>query len=266
MVGEMELQGATIIITGGSRGIGRGMALAFAAEGANIVIGDVLQDGAVADACAETEALLRDAGVQSHAVATDVRDEAACERLVDAALERFGRLDVVCANAGVLSMSPVASLSAEEWDRVMDVNAKGVFLTCKAAVGHFVAQRAGCFVTTASIAGRKGAAGVSHYCASKFAVVGFTQSLAMEMGPHNVRANSICPGFLGTSMWMNDILGVRVPEGGDRDAAFEAITRKQVPLGRGQTPADIGQAAVYLARAENVTGVALNVAGGLEVH
>ncbi|MEZ5235010.1 MAG: SDR family NAD(P)-dependent oxidoreductase [Acidimicrobiia bacterium] len=262
----MELQGATVIVTGGARGIGEGIADAFADAGANIVIGDVLGAPGVAEAAEQAAERCRAHGVEVLTVEVDVRDEPACEALVAAALDRFGRLDVVCANAGVLSMAPVAQLSVDEWDRIMDVNAKGVFLTCKAAVPHFVAQRRGCFVTTASIAGKTGGAEVSHYCASKFAVVGFTQSLAMEMGPHNVRANAVCPGFLGTSMWMNDILGYRLPDGADRAEAFEKITAGRVPLGRGQTPADIGQAAVFLARADNITGVALNVAGGLEVH
>ncbi|MPY92839.1 MAG: SDR family NAD(P)-dependent oxidoreductase [Acidimicrobiia bacterium] len=110
------------------------------------------------------------------------------------------------ARRGVISLSPVASLEADEWDRVMDVNAKGVFLTCKAAVPHLVGQRHSCFVNAASIAGKRGGANAAHYCASKFAVVGFTQSLALEAAPHGVRANAICPGYLGTSMWLNDIL------------------------------------------------------------
>jgi meso-butanediol dehydrogenase/(S,S)-butanediol dehydrogenase/diacetyl reductase len=261
----MDLQGATVVVTGGSRGIGAGLVRAFAAEGANVLIGDLLGVAGIADACAATRAEAEERGVKTEAVDVDVRDEGACEHLVKVALDRFGRLDVVCANAGVISLAPVAELAAEEWDRVMDVNAKGVFLTCKAAIPHFVEQHHGCFVNTASIAGKRGGANVSHYCASKFAVVGFTQSLAMEMGPHNVRANAICPGYLGTSMWLNDILGRQRDAGRDTRQIFERVSRERVPLGREQTPDDIGQAAVYLARAENVTGVALNVAGGLEV-
>lgn len=261
----MELQDAVVVVTGGSRGIGRGLVTAFAAAGAHVVIGDLLDVADVADACTETRKAAEELGVRTAAVNVDVRDEAQCQALVRSALETFGRLDVVCANAGVLSMAPVAELSVAEWDRIMDINAKGVFLTCKAAVPHFVEAKAGCFVNTASIAGKRGGARVSHYCASKFAVVGFTQSLAMEMAPHNVRANSICPGYLGTSMWLNDILSRQRDQGRDTNALFEEISQRQVPLGRPQTPEDIGEAAVYLARAENVTGVALNVAGGLEV-
>jgi meso-butanediol dehydrogenase/(S,S)-butanediol dehydrogenase/diacetyl reductase len=261
----MELKGATVIVTGGARGIGRGIVAGFAAEGANVVIGDLLDRPELARECAETRALAEAFGVKTEAMAVDVRDFAQCEALVARALDRFGRLDVVCANAGVISTGSVAQLSPEEWDRVMAVNAKGVFLTCKAAVPVMVEQRHGCFVTTASIAGKRGAANVSHYCASKFAVIGFTQSLAMEMAPHNVRANAICPGYLGTHMWFDVLLaGVR-EQGGDTREAFERLSAQRVPLGRPQTPQDIGQAAVYLARADNVTGIALTVAGGLEM-
>lgn len=261
----MDLQGATVVVTGGSRGIGAGIVRAFADAGSNVVIADLLGTPDIKTACEQTSREAEKHGVRTLAVDVDVRDEGACQRMIAQTLDAFGRLDIVCANAGVISLGPVAELSADEWDRVMDVNAKGVFLTCKAAIPHFVEHKHGCFVNTASIAGKRGGAGVAHYCASKFAVVGFTQSLAMEMAPHNVRANSICPGYLGTSMWLNDILGRQREAGRDTREIFEKVSRERVPLGREQTPADIGQAAVYLARADNVTGIALNVAGGLEV-
>ena len=211
----MELQHATVIVTGGSRGIGRGIVEAFAAEGGNIVIGDLLDRPEVAAACTEARRAAEALGVQTAAVAVDVREQAQCEALVATALERFGRLDVVCANAGVITLGPVADLSVDAWDLVMDVNAKGVFLTCKAAVPHFVERRHGCFVITASIAGKRGGANASHYAASKFAAIGFTQSLALEMAPHDVRANAVCPGYLGTSMWLNDILARQRDAGRD---------------------------------------------------
>ena len=201
--------------------------------------------------------------MKTDAVAVDVRELAQCEALVQQALARFGRLDVVCANAGVLSTGLVTELTPDEWDRVMEVNAKGAFLTCKAAAPVMVARRHGCFVTTASIAGLRGFATTSHYVASKFAVVGFTQALAAEMAPHNVRANAICPGYLGTHMWLDVLLARQKERGRDTAALFEQLSTERVPLGRSQTPEDIGQAAVYLARADNVTGVALTVDGGL---
>lgn len=262
----MELKDAVVIVTGGARGIGRGIVTAFAAEGAHVIIGDLLNLPEIAAACDETRRLAEAYGVKTDAVSVDVRDLALCEALVQRAVDRFGRLDVVCANAGVISTGLVAELSPEEWDRVMDVNAKGVFLTCKAAIPILTQQRRGCFITTASIAGKRGGARVSHYCASKWAVIGFTQSLALEMAPYNVRANAICPGYLGTHMWFDVLLARQREEGQDTREAFERLAAERVPLGRPQTPEDIGQAAVYLARADNVTGIALTVAGGLEMH
>jgi len=260
----MELRGSTVIVTGGSRGIGRGIVEAFAAEGADIVIGDLLGNPEVASACADTVAAVQANGARVRSVSVDVRDPAANDALVAAALDAFGRLDVVCANAGVIVPKPLAQTSADEWDFMFDVNAKGAFLTCKAAIAHFAEQRAGCFVITASIAGKRGQAGAGAYAASKFAAVGLTQSLAMELAPLNIRANAICPGYLGTSMWLNDILAGPKEAGRDTAEVFEKFATRNTPLGRPQTPADIGQAAVYLARADNVTGVSLNVAGGLE--
>lgn len=262
----MELKDAVVVVTGGARGIGRGIVTSFAAEGAHVVIGDLLDVPDVAAACAETRAFAGAHGIKTDAVSVDVRDLAQCEALMQRAVSRFGRLDVVCANAGVISTGSVAELSPDQWDWVMDVNAKGVFLTCKAAVPLLTEQRRGCFVNTASIAGKRGAARASHYAASKFAVIGFTQSLAQEMAPFNVRANAICPGFLGTHMWLDVILAANRERGEDTREAFERMSAQRVPLARPQTPEDIGQAAVYLARAENVTGVALTVAGGLEVN
>jgi meso-butanediol dehydrogenase / (S,S)-butanediol dehydrogenase / diacetyl reductase len=260
----MELTGSTVIVTGGSRGIGRGIALAFAAEGANLVIGDLLGSSDVAAAAADTKEAVESLGGKARTVEVDVTDPAANDALVAAALDTFGRLDVVCANAGVIVPGPLAQTTPEQWDFMFDVNAKGAFLTCRSAIPHFVAQKEGCFIVTASIAGKRGQAGAGAYAASKFAAVGLTQSLALELGPLNIRANAICPGYLGTSMWLNDILARQKDAGRDTAEVFEKFATQNTPLGRPQTPADIGQAAVYLARADNVTGIALNVAGGVE--
>jgi meso-butanediol dehydrogenase/(S,S)-butanediol dehydrogenase/diacetyl reductase len=262
----MLLRDAVVIVTGGARGIGRGIVEAFAAEGAHVVIGDLLGVAEIAAACAETRRSAEAHGVRTLAVPVDVTDAGDCDALVAAALEEFGRLDVVCANAGVISVHPVVDITPDEWDRVMGVNAKGVFLTCRAAVPHFVERQHGCFVNTASIAGKRGAAMASHYAASKFAVIGFTQSLALELGRHGVRANAICPGYLGTHMWLDVILAGARERGADTSEEFARVSAERVPLGRPQTPDDIGQAAVYLAQADNVTGIALTVAGGLEVN
>ncbi|MGH7001967.1 MAG: SDR family NAD(P)-dependent oxidoreductase, partial [Stellaceae bacterium] len=149
---------------------------------------------------------------------------------------------------------------------VMAVNAKGPFLGAKACIPHLLKNKEGAIVNIASIAGKKGYGGVSAYCASKFAVVAFTQALAEELGPANIRVNAVCPGFLRTAMWtdvLNKVPGLLGLAGDDN---LTAIARQNTFLKREQTPEDIGEAVVYLARADNVTGVALNIAGGAEVH
>lgn len=261
----MELRNATAIVTGGARGIGRGIALALAAEGANIIIGDLVHNEAIAREAAATTRQCEALGVKVLTVAVDVTQEQQCQQLVEAALNAFGRLDVVCANAGVISRAPIHELSVAEWDRIFAVNTRGVFLTCKAAARQFMAQRHGCFVTTASIAGKRATPGASHYGASKWAVIGFTQSLAMEMAPYNVRANAICPGLIGTNMWLDDILADEKARGEDTAQVFQQRAEERTPLKRPQTPADIGQAAVFLCKADNITGIALTVAGGIEM-
>jgi meso-butanediol dehydrogenase/(S,S)-butanediol dehydrogenase/diacetyl reductase len=158
----------------------------------------------------------------------------------------------------------------EQWDRVMAVNAKGPFLCSKACIPHMLRNNEGAIINTASIAGKTGRGGASAYCASKFAVIAFTQALAEELGPSNIRVNAVCPGFLRTAMW-TDVLN-KVPGllgRGEGDSGIDNlahIATHGTYLQREQTPDDIGEAVVYLARADNVTGETLNVAGGAEVH
>jgi meso-butanediol dehydrogenase/(S,S)-butanediol dehydrogenase/diacetyl reductase len=179
----------------------------------------------------------------------------------------LGRLDIVVNNAGVLTGGPFEQLTEAQFDRMMAVNVKGVVLVTQAALPELRTRGEGAVVNIASIAGKTGRAFTAAYAASKFAVVGLTQALAHELGPANIRVNAVCPGFLRTTMWTDGVaparaesLGVPVSE------AFDASVRQMTPLGREQTPEDIGEAVVYLCRADNVTGIALNVAGGIEMH
>jgi meso-butanediol dehydrogenase/(S,S)-butanediol dehydrogenase/diacetyl reductase len=149
----------------------------------------------------------------------------------------------------------------------MAVNVKGVVLCTQAALPHLRQRGGGAIVNVASIAGKTGRAFTAAYSASKFAVVGLTQGLAQELGPANIRVNAVCPGLLRTAMWLDVVGPARAASLGVRpEEAFDEFVRRNTPLGREQTPADIGEAVVYLCRADNVTGVALNVAGGVEMH
>ena len=255
------LDGQVAIVTGGARGIGRGIVLALASAGVDIAIGDLLDDPSVRDEAAATVAAVEALGRRAVLSRCDVRHEADTDALVATALETFGHLDIVCANAGVCVLQPFAELSVAEWQRTLDINTTGVFLTCRSAMSALVTQGKGSIVATSSVAGLKGGLNLAHYSASKFAVIGFIQSLALELGPAGVRANCVLPGTVLTDISGNHLSSLGVPVD-QHEVALTAATAARMPLGRIQTPADIGQAVVYLCQAENVTGTSINVSGG----
>jgi meso-butanediol dehydrogenase/(S,S)-butanediol dehydrogenase/diacetyl reductase len=256
----MTLSGKVALVTGAARGIGRGIALALARAGADVAVADLGAGGdgwtyrlAGKQELEDTAQELRTLGVRAEPLACDVSDPAQVAALVDATKQSFGQLDVLVNNAGLVIAGAVSDFDEKDWDRIMAVNLRGVFLMSRAAI-PLLAETRGAIVNIASIAGKRGYAGMSAYCASKFGVIGLTQSLAAELGGLGIRANAVCPGFLGTAMW--DYLGHDTMTG---------MVEERTPLRRAQTPEDIGDAVVYLATAPNVSGVALNVAGGYEV-
>jgi meso-butanediol dehydrogenase/(S,S)-butanediol dehydrogenase/diacetyl reductase len=271
----MELKGKNAIVTGAARGIGRGIALELAAAGANLALVDL---GSPADPAltynlsAQTELNrtaeeVRGLGVKAVPILADVTRFADLEKMASEVVAKLGAIDILVNNAGIIAFGPVSALAEEAWDRVMAVNAKGAFLCSKACIPHMTKQREGAIVNIASVAGKTGHGGLSAYCASKFAIVGFTQSLAEELGPANIRVNAVCPGYLRTAMWA-DVLGpiIAVQYGMNREAAFDEFIAHTTFLKREQTPVDIGAAVVFLCRADNITGETINVAGGGELH
>ncbi len=270
----MKLAGKVALVTGAARGIGRGIAVALAAEGVHVALADLgtAEDPAVpyrlgrpAD-LDETTRLVAAEGVTALPLTGDVTRAADTHALVAETAARLGRLDILVNNAGVLVAGPFARLTEAEWDRLMGVNVKGVYLMTQAALPR-LQERGGAIVNVASISGKTGRALTAAYAASKFAVVGLTQALAQELGPDQIRVNAVCPGLLRTTMWLDGVAPARAASLGVTPAeAFDTFVRQTTPLGREQTPEDIGEAVVYLCRADNVTGVALNVAGGIEMH
>ena len=255
----------TVLVTGGARGIGKGMAKSFLEAGHRVMIADLPaggdwryrlgSDSEMADAVEELGA-----SGEVRCTPVDVTDLSACEHAVRATVDAFGGLDVLVNNAGVIDSGPVESFEEDRWDRIFAVNVKGVFLMTRAAVASLRASEDAAIVNTASIAGKRGSARLAAYCGSKFAVVGITQSFAHELAPDGIRVNALCPGMVGTAMWHDHLMA------NQGDAAFTKRTSEIMPLGRPQTVEDMGEAAVYLATARNVTGIALNVAGGYEMH
>ena len=271
----MDLGGKTALVTGAARGIGRAIALGLAEAGADVAVADIARpsDGITSyalsssDALAETAHLVERAGRRCNAIAADVTSAADVARMMSEVQQRLGGLDILIANAGIVTAAPVVSMDEAQWDRVFDVNVKGVFLCARAAIPLLVERGGGRIVNIASVAGKTGRAGMVAYCATKAAVISMTQGMAEELGPMNVTVNAICPGFVHTAMFtevISPLLGSlwNVPP----HEAFERFIQQSTFLRRDQTPEDIAEAAVYLCRADNVTGITLTVAGGGEVH
>lgn len=261
-------EGGVAIVTGAARGIGRGISLGLAEAGFDVVLADLETDAGdvsyelsgKAQLAATTREVAACGDGDALAVGCDVTRADDVAALVAATRERFGRVDLVVNNAGVVHFAPIVEIEEERWDRVYAVNVKGPFLVSRAAIPSLVESQ-GNIVNIASVAGKRGHPLGSLYCSSKFAVVGMTQSLAAELGPQGVRVNAICPGILPTHMWTHHLSSEE--RGGQ--AAYEGAVAAAIPLKREQTPEDIADAVLYLARAHNVTGISMNVAGGMEM-
>jgi NAD(P)-dependent dehydrogenase (short-subunit alcohol dehydrogenase family) len=202
------------------------------------------------------------------AVEHDVREAESSEELLKQALGAYGRVDVLVNNAGVgPKPGPLQDTTEEEYDRVMDVNARGVFLTTRALVPQMIEQKGGRIINISSIVGQSGFAMVLPYVASKFAVTGMTQSMAHEFAPHNITVNSIHPGILETELHTAVVKQFSALMGQEEQATWDWFMSR-IPLQRFQTPTDIGEMAAFLAsdRAQNITGASFNVDGGWEMH
>ena len=271
-----QLSGNVALVTGGGRGIGRGIALALAESGADVAVAEVDRISSSAHqygkpelggmgAARETVGDITAMGRRSIAVLADVTQKSDTLQMVEETRERLGDLSLLVCNAGVVTVADIETLPEEVWDLTLAVNAKGVFLSCQAAIPVMRARGGGGIINIASVAGKTGRPRMAHYCASKYAVVGFTNALAKELAQFDIRVNAICPGLLRTQMW--EYLAGAFRQGSEsKEEVWQRYARTVVPLGRAQTPGDIGQLAVYLALAKNVTGQAINVDGGIESH
>lgn len=272
---HMEIEGRTVIVTGAARGIGRGIAEAFAHEGANIVAADLgsLTENwnyalSAQDELEDSADDITEGGGTCIAIEADVSDRASCQNLVRKTVEAFGGLDILVNNAGIIQSGPIVKFAERDWDRIFNVNVKGIFLLSQAAIPHLT-QKGGVIINIASVAGKKGYPHLGAYCASKFAAICLTQSMAAELAESSIRVNAICPGFVDTSMWFDHLSKdeLRKRQYGTESVAdtFKAVVTDLVPLGREQTASDVTEAALYLTRADNVTGISLTVAGGFEM-
>jgi len=248
-----KLDNKCAIVTGGASGIGLATAQLFAEEGAGVVIADIN-----AEQGKQAEQKINAAGGRAVFVQCNVALAADCQRTVQIAVEKFGRLDIVFNNAGIIRRADVIGTTEDEWDRVMDVNVKSIFLMSKYAVPEIVKQGGGSIVNTGSGWGVKGGRNAVSYCASKGAVVNMTRALAIDHGPQNIRVNCICPGDTDTPMLRNEARQL-----GQAEEKFMAEAAER-PLNRVAQPIEIAQSVLYLVSdaASYVTGAVLAVDGG----
>jgi meso-butanediol dehydrogenase / (S,S)-butanediol dehydrogenase / diacetyl reductase len=273
----MRLKDQVAVVTGGGGGLGEGICLCLAREGAHVVVSDVKQE--LAESVAKK---IEEMGVKSLVVQTDVRMADQCESLIGTAISELGGLDILvcCAGVGRDPSRPIDSntalgvenLTESDWDVTIDVNLKGVFLCNKAAVPHFKAQKKGKIVNISSVAGRQGTDALMAYAASKAGVISLSQSMALHMAQYGVNVNTVCPGIIWTPMWADgvEVFSKTHPlfKGADPQQIFDTMVQTQIPMQRAQTPEDMGNAVVFLVsdEAREITGQALNVCGGMKMN
>ena len=248
-----QLKDRVAIVTGGSRGIGRAVVERLAEMGTHVVV-NYVSDRQAADA---TVASVESKGVKGLAVQADVSILTEAERLIDETIRQFQRIDILICNAGIWEGAPVEEIPEELWDRTLDINLKGTWSVCRAAIPHMKQQRFGRIVIVSSTAGQRGEANVSNYAASKGGQISFTKSLAPELAQFGITVNAVAPGWVDTDM-THDVLG--------NPGLLDPIT-ETIPVGKVATPDDIACPIVFLCSdwARHITGEILNVNGGSEL-
>lgn len=243
------LENKTAIITGATRGIGRGIALEFAKQGANVAF----TFNSSIDAATKLENELSVFGVKAKGYQSNAAEFDAAQELAKNVLEEFGAIDILINNAGITKDNLLMRISEDDFDKVIEVNLKSVFNLTKAVIRPMMKQRAGSIINMSSVVGLKGNAGQANYAASKAGILGFSKSVALELGSRNIRSNVVAPGFIETEMTAK--LDEKVVEG----------WRNEIPLKRGGTPEDIANACVFLASdmSAYITGQTLSVDGGM---
>lgn len=243
------LQNKTALITGATRGIGKGIALTFAKQGANVAF----TFNASADAAKQIEKELQSYGVKAKAYQSNAANFEAAQQLATEVLKEFGSIDILVNNAGITKDNLLMRISEDDFDKVIEVNLKSVFNLTKAVIRPMMKQRKGSIINMSSVVGLKGNAGQANYAASKAGILGFSKSVALELGSRNIRSNVVAPGFIETEMTAK------------LDEKVVQEWREAIPLKRGGTPEDIANACLFLASdmSSYITGQTLSVDGGM---
>lgn len=255
-----QLTGRIALITGASSGIGAGVATVFASQGAHVVIGDVNENAA-----RNFAASLCDRGLLASGYRLDVTSRDEIDEAISHVEQSLGDVSILVNNAGISSVRDFVDITDSDWDTMMNVNLKGVVLVTQRVIPTMKEQRWGRIINISSMAGKQGLPRLAHYCATKFGVIGLTQSLAFEMATFNITCNAVCPGVVRTPLWDDDTNGILNDLDGEN--GWNTFV-SGIPLGRPQSPEDMGNACLFFAApsGDNVTGESINVSGGQQVH
>ncbi len=256
------LDGKVAVVTGSGRGIGQAIAKRYAREGTAVLVSDLEPDPAAATV-AEIEA----AGGRAAANTCDVRDSDQIAAMFDAAEEALGPVDIIVNNAGYVAAARIVDETVEAWDNMFAVNTRGVFLGVQQAARRMIPRGSGCIINIASAAGKRGRANTMTYCATKHAVIGITRAAAIELAPHGIRVNALCPGLVDTRFWQTlDPLLTELEDSSAGTAWDRALPG--IPLGRYEEAEDVANAAFMVASddASYITGQSLSVDGGLVMY
>jgi len=255
----VELNGKTALVTGSARGIGKAIALRFAQEGAKVALNDINQEN-LKEAAKEIQKVSRGEVVYKKA---DVSKNKEVEELTQYVVEKLGVIEILVNNAAISRIIPFLDTSEELWDRTMEVNLKGAFLCCKAVIPGMIEKGGGKIINISSQSGKRGSKWHAAYCTSKFGIIGFTQSLALELASYKINVNAVCPGVVFTPLWEEHAANHARRRGIEEKEVKEDLV-KNIPLGRLGTPEDVANLVLFLASScsDYITGQAINLSGG----
>ncbi len=254
----MRVKDKIVILTGAASGIGRATAILFAKEGATQVISDIDEEG-----LKETLNLIKEGKQNTSIVKVDVTKPEEVKNMIDTTVEKYGRIDVLIVNAGVVRVGPVEDFPDEDYELLINVNLKGTHYTCKYSVPYFKKQRFGTIITLASVAAHIGQVAHANYCSTKAGVLGYTRALALDLAPYNVRVNSVSPGAIDTPMLQSDV----AKQARDRGVSYEEVKKEfeeEGVMGRWASSDEIATGILFLATEESsyMTGADLRLDGG----
>jgi NAD(P)-dependent dehydrogenase (short-subunit alcohol dehydrogenase family) len=259
----VRLQDKVAVVTGGGGDIGSAICREFAADGARVAVTDLRPEAAE-----RVAAEIRAKGQEAIAWSLDVAERATVERAADEIAARLGPVDIWVNNAGISRVVPFMACTDELWDTILRINLKGTFIGCQAALRQMLPRQRGAILNMSSQSGKTGNSQYAAYCASKFGIIGLTQSLAMEFARDGIRVNALCPGVVWTALWDEQHIGDYGRKRSMKPEEVRPYLESKVPLGRLCTPEDVAEAAVFLASdaAAYITGQAINISGGSVMH